>query len=121
MSYRMERINSEMQKTISEIIHERLKDPRITEMVSVLSVSVSKDLKTAKVIVSIYGEPDKADTTFQALIKSAGFIRHEMSVQLKDLRAVPQLRFVLDKSGEYSERIESLIEEIKEHDTNRGN
>lgn len=120
MNYRMERINSEMQKSIAEIVRERLKDPRVTEMISVLGVNVAKDLKTAKVLVSIFGDREKVQTTFDALQKCAGFIKHELSIDFKDLRTIPQLTFVLDKSAQYSERIETLIEEIKEHDNNRG-
>lgn len=121
MNYRLERINSEMQKSISEIIRERVKDPRLSEMVSVLNVSVAKDLKTAKVLVSIYGQQDKIQSTFDALKNCAGFIKHELSVEFKDLRTIPQLTFALDTSVQYSERINTLIEEIKEHDNNRGN
>lgn len=49
MSFRSDRLNSEMRKVIADIIENKLKDPRITEMVSVMSVDVAKDLKTAKV------------------------------------------------------------------------
>ncbi len=119
MSFRLERINSEMQKSISDIVTNRLKDPRVTEMVSVLKVDTAKDLKTAKVYVSIYGDKDKSAATFDALKKTAGFIRKELSVDFKDLRVVPSLSFFLDTSMEYSEKINTLIQEIKNNEQNK--
>ena len=56
MKFRLERINSEMLKSISEIIRNKVKDPRVSEMVSVTKVVTAKDLRTAKVYVSIYGD-----------------------------------------------------------------
>ena len=111
MSYRQERINSEMQKSISEIIRTKIKDPRVDNMVSVLGVSCAKDLKTAKVTVSVFG--DNAETTMDALKNCAGFIRKELSEELRALRTTPQLTFILDKSLEYSMRINQILEELK--------
>lgn len=116
MNYRIERINGELQKTIADIIRTRVRNPHVTGMVSVIGVDTAKDLKTAKVIVSIYGDAEKANETFEALNSCAGFIRHELSNDFKDLRVVPQLRFVLDKSMEYSEKIHTLLEDIKKND-----
>ena len=47
MSYRIDRLNSEMRKVIADVIDNKIKDPRVTEMVSVSRVEVAKDLKTA--------------------------------------------------------------------------
>lgn len=45
MSYRIDRLNSEMRKVIADVIDNKIKDPRVTEMVSVSRVEVAKDLK----------------------------------------------------------------------------
>ena len=118
MKYREDRLNGEMQRVLSQIIG-KLKDPRITEMVSVLNVSVAKDLKTAKVTVSVFGSGDeeKKQTTFAALCRCAGFIRKELSREFHDLRTIPELTFLLDTSQAYSEHIEKIIEEIKKNDS----
>lgn len=118
MSFRVQRINSEMLKAIVEIIRNRIKDPRVSEMVSVMDVDVAKDLKTAKVYVSIYGDKEKAKSTFAALINCAGFVRHELSIDFKDLRIVPEIRFILDETMEYSQKISEKLEEIKRNDNN---
>lgn len=121
MNYRLERVNSELQKCITVIIRDRVKNPRVSEMVSVTDVSVAKDLKTAKVYVSIFGNRDKIQSTFEGLKECEGFIRHELSIELKHLRAVPQLNFIEDTAGEYGQHIDSLIREIKQNDDNKSN
>ncbi len=118
MNYRLDRINGEMQKSISSTIRNKLKDPRINGMVSVLSVDCAKDLKTAKVCLSVY-QPDKEkrEETFDAICKSAGFIRRQLSADLKDIRTTPTLTFTLDDSIAYSAKIESILEDIKKNET----
>ena len=116
MQYKPERINSEMLKSIAQIIRTQVKDPRVTEMVTVTGVNVAKDLKTAKVYVSIFGDKDRVQTTFDALVRCAGFIRHALATEMRDLRTVPELRFLPDTSLEYSQTINTILEGIKQHD-----
>ncbi len=120
MSYRVERLNSEMRKELSQIIA-KLKDPRMTEMVSVTSVNVAKDLKTAKVRVEIFGNVGDAKVreTFDTLCRSAGFIRKELSKAFHDLRTIPELTFLMDNSLQYSAQIDRILEEIKRNDDHR--
>ncbi|MBO5215024.1 MAG: 30S ribosome-binding factor RbfA [Clostridia bacterium] len=118
MSYRSDRLNSEMRKVIADVINNKIKNPRKTEMVSVMSVEVAKDLKTAKVYLSIFGNKDRIDSTFQAVKDAAGFIRKELSTAFRDIRQVPSLEFRMDTSMQYSSKIESILEEIKNGDAN---
>ncbi len=119
MNYRIDRLNGELQKEITNIINNKVKDPRVTAMVSVLSVDCAKDLKTAKVYLSIYGDETAVNTTFDALVKCAGFIRKELSVIFHDLRTIPTLTFILDKSAQYGAKIESILEEIKKNESSK--
>lgn len=113
MNFRIERINSELKKSISEIIS-RLKDPRLSSMISVLEVDTSKDLESAKVYVSCYGgDPEQ---TLTALSKCSGYIRHELRSEYKDMRSVPELRFMLDTSMQYGERIDAILDSLKKKD-----
>lgn len=116
MSYRIDRLNSEMRKVIADVIDNKIKDPRVTEMVSVSRVEVAKDLKTAKVYLSLYGNKDKIDATFDGIVRAGGFIRKELSLAFRVIRQVPELRFIKDDSLDYSAKIESVIEEIKKND-----
>ncbi len=120
MNGRIDRLNSAMKRVIAEVINNKLKDPRITDMVSVMSVEVAKDLKTAKVYLSIFGATEENET-FMAIKRAAGFIRKELSIAFSDIRTVPSLEFRLDKSMEYSSKIESILEDIKRSDDNSSN
>lgn len=121
MSFRIDRLNSEMRKVIANVIDNKIKDPRVTQMVSVTNVEVAKDLKTAKVYLSIFGDDDKCKATFEAIRNAAGFIRKELSVAFSEIRSVPSLEFKLDTSMQYSSKIESILEDIKNGGGNNGN
>ena len=71
------------------------------------------DPNRTQLYVSVYGDPDKCDATFAALVGCAGFIRHELSVDFRDLRVVPQLTFIRDTSEAYSEKINAILEGLK--------
>ena len=121
MGFRIERINSEMQKSISDIVANRVKDPRVGGLISVIKVDTAKDLKTAKVYVSIYGDKESSKNSFEALKSCAGYIKKEISNDFKDLRVVPTLTFILDDSAEYSEKINALMQEIRQSDEKNNN
>lgn len=113
-NYRGGRINEEVRKEISVIIRDEIKDPRMTAMVSITSVKVSKDLKYAKVFVSVFGKnEEEKNETFAALKSASGYVRREVG-QRMNLRNTPQILFELDDSISYSMRIEELIEKVKD-------
>ena len=115
---RIDRISSEMQKVISEIIREDIKDPRVPLMTSVVSATVTRDLKYAKIYVSVLGSEAERKSAMAALQKSAGFIRHQVADRM-DLRCTPQLTFILDDSIERGSYLTSLIDEaLKKDDGN---
>lgn len=116
---RTDKLNGEFQKAIYEIITRRLNDPEITAMVSVLKVDTSKDLKNAKVFVSIYAtSEEKKMTTFNAIKSNAKRIRYELSREMKT-RTVPELFFILDGSIEYGDKMEKLFLSIKKEEENK--
>ncbi|MEI6601898.1 MAG: 30S ribosome-binding factor RbfA [Clostridia bacterium] len=115
MSDRIDRISEEVKKELSKIFLENLKDPRMPTMVSVLAVKVDKDLKFAKVFVSVLGD-DKAKTDAQAALKSAaGFIRHEIGQRL-NLRNTPEFHFIIDDSIAQGVAMSTLIKKTIEAD-----
>lgn len=116
MNYRIDRLNGEMQRAISDIIEHKIKDPRVTGLVSITSVNVSKDLKTAKVYISIFETSDRQEMTHDALVRSSGFIRSELAKTFRDIRTVPELTFIIDKSMEYSKKIENILKDLKKDD-----
>ncbi|MCI6692794.1 MULTISPECIES: 30S ribosome-binding factor RbfA [unclassified Clostridium] len=113
-NYRGGRINEEVKREISIIIRDEIKDPRMTAMVSITSVKVSKDLRYAKVFVSIFGKnEEEKNETFAALKSASGYVRREVG-QRMNLRNTPQIIFELDDSISYSMRIEELIDKVKD-------
>ncbi|MBP2031670.1 ribosome-binding factor A [Clostridium algifaecis] len=111
--YRSSRINEEMRKEISNIIRNDVKDPRITAMVSVTKVDVTKDLSYAKVFVSLYGDNKSKEETLEALKSSAGFIRREVGHKIR-LRNTPEILIELDDTIEHGMHIDELLRKIKE-------
>ena len=105
---RYDRINEEVKKTISDIVRE-MKDPRIAPMTTIMSAEVTNDQKLAKIKVSVYDGSDEArKETVDALNRAGGFIRHELGQRMQ-LRQLPQLKFVLDSSIEYSIHISEIL------------
>lgn len=110
---RADRLNAEFRKEIYEIITKKLKNPLITEMVSVLRVDTSRDLSHAKVYVSVFStDQNKKTTTFDAIKSDAKKIRYELARSVK-ARTVPELHFFLDDSMEYSDKMNKLFLQIK--------
>lgn len=116
-NYRGGRINEEIKKEVSNTIQNKIKDPRLTAMVSVTDVDVSKDLSYAKVFVSIFGNEEEKQGTLEALKSSTGFMRKEIGKNVK-LRHVPQVLIELDATLDKAQRLNSLFKAIKEKDSN---
>ena len=104
---RINRINEEVRREISDILRE-LKDPRIPMMTSVISVSVTQDLRYATVYVSIFGNDEVKKNALAALKNSAGFVRRELGHRL-NLRYTPEIIYKADDSIEHGARINELL------------
>lgn len=111
-NYRGGRINEEIRRELSNIIQNEIKDPRLTAMVSITQVDVTKDLRYAKVYVSLFGKDDEKVNTLSALKSSAGFMRKEIGHRV-NLRYTPELIIELDNSIERGIHMDSLFQAIK--------
>ena len=110
MKTRMIKINDEITRTSAEIIRQELSDPRIGEVVSVIRVKTTADLKTCKIFVSILGGDADKEKTMAALQKASGFVRKRIA-ELINLRQTPEIKFVYDDSIEHGMKMRKLIEE----------
>ena len=108
---RTDRIASEIMREAERIIREDVSDPRTQCMFSITHVDVTRDLRYAKVYVSIY-EEDKREPMMKALKSAAGFIRHNIGRRVQ-LRYTPELLFELDTTIEYGVHIASLINQVR--------
>lgn len=105
------RINGEVMKELSAIIHNGIKDPRIHPMTSVTSVEVAPDLKTCKAYISVLGDEEAQKNTLAGLKSAEGYIRRELA-RTVNLRNTPEIRFVLDQSIAYGISMSKLIDEV---------
>ncbi|MHC4562642.1 MAG: 30S ribosome-binding factor RbfA [Planctomycetota bacterium] len=111
MSRRTERVGSLLRSTIADVLFRHIADPRIDPArTSVTRVEVPEDLLTAKVYVSVMGEPAEQRRTLEALRHAAGRIQDLMMRQVS-LRHTPTLVFVLDEQFKKTMATLSLIQQ----------
>ncbi|MFQ8601341.1 MAG: 30S ribosome-binding factor RbfA [Oscillospiraceae bacterium] len=108
--FRVGRLSEDIKRTLVEILRE-LKDPRISEMLSIVKVDVSGDLSHAKIYVSAMEGFEKTKESVKGLSHAAGFIRREISGKLR-LRKSPELKFIADDSIEHSAEISKMLKQL---------
>ena len=107
---RIDRVSQLVHREISTIIDIELRDKRIG-MVTVTGVEVSKDLRHARVFVSILGDDEEIKSSLDALNEASPFIKSHLKTRVV-LKYLPDLRFFYDSSTVDGMRIDKLIEEI---------
>lgn len=107
---RLEKVQALIKQEISQILLREVKDPRIG-FVTVTKVEVTKDLREARVFISILGSEEQVAGTFEGLKSSLGFIRREIGHHVR-LRFTPEISFHLDRSLGYSAHIQELLTNI---------
>ena len=112
----VDRINEDIKYYLSKIIREDIKNPRITGVISITSVNTTKDLRYAKIYVSIFGTK-YTHQTFNELKKSSGYIRKQLASMLK-ARNIPDLVFELDDSMEYGSHMDEVLKKLELEDEN---
>ena len=105
------RVNTEVQRELSNIIRGGIKDPRVAQMTSVVSVEVAPDLKTCKAYISVLGNEEAQQNTVKGLQSAEGYIRRELAHTL-NMRNTPEIKFVLDQSIEYGVMMSKKISEV---------
>ena len=108
---RMQKVDEEFKREISNIIDQDLKNPNITGLMSVTKVKTSSDLKTARVYISILGSKSKKNT-IEGIKNASGFIRTELAKRV-NLRYTPELKFEEDETLEYGSKIDKILKELK--------
>ena len=105
------RINAEVQRELSNILHNGIKDPRVAPMTSVVAVEVAPDLKTCKAYISVLGDEQARQDTLKGLQSAEGYIRRELA-RTVNMRNTPEIRFIADQSIEYGVNISRKIDEV---------
>src|SRR5947209_5255812 len=112
---RQVQVAEEIQQIISLLLQREMKDPRIG-FVTVTQVEVTQDLKYARIFVSVMGTQEEQQATMAALASGRGFMRRELASRM-EIRFVPELQFRLDRGIEYSDRINRLLNDLKQAET----
>ena len=108
MSYnRIDRISEEVRREVDHIIREELSDPRVGGTFSVTRAEVTRDLRHAKIYVSVL-EDDKREGMMKALKSAAGYIRRAMGQNII-IRYSPELTFVSDENIAYGVHIAKVL------------
>ena len=110
------RINAEVQRELSIILQNGIKDPRVAPMTSVVAVEVAPDLKTCKAYISVLGNEKAQEDTMAGLKSAESYVRRQLARNL-NLRNTPEIRFILDQSIEYGVHMSKLIDEVSHKDT----
>lgn len=112
MSYqRIDRISEEVRREVDRIIREELGDPRIDGTFSITRAEVTRDLRYAKIYVSVL-EEEKREPMMAALKSAAGFIRRELGRNII-IRYSPELSFVSDRNIAYGVHIAQVLAEAQ--------
>ena len=111
MSRRSERTSKLIQREISGLLEREVNDPRLIKFVSVTEVTLSPDLKHAKVYVSTLGTEINKKDLLAGFNKASGFLRKELAAHLR-LKKIPELSFYYDDSIERGARLLKLIGEL---------
>jgi ribosome-binding factor A len=109
---RADRVNALLQRELGQVISEELNDPRIT-FATVTAVETTPDLRTARVHVSILGDETQGREAMAAIERAKRHLRKVLG-ERTELRYVPDLVFIEDRSAERAARIATLLREARE-------
>ena len=110
---RSERVAEGIREEVATFLAEDAKDPRIVGLVTVTAVEVTRDLRHAKVFVSIMGSDVERQATLEGLDSAAGHLRSRIGRALR-LRVAPEVTFRYDESIARAAKIEALLAELRD-------
>lgn len=104
---RIDRISEEVRRAVDQIIRDEIHDPRVGGTWSITRCEVTRDLKFAKIYVSVL-EDEKREPMMKALKSAAGYIRRELGHSI-NIRYSPELHFVDDQNIAYGVHIAKVL------------
>lgn len=107
---RSERVAGQIKKTLSDILARKVKDPRLY-MITITSVKMSADLKSARIYFAPSGPQGDKDRAAEGLKSALGFVKRTLAREL-GLRYMPEIQFFYDDSFDYAGRIDRVLETI---------
>jgi len=110
---RPDRVAEAIREEVATFLTDGAKDPRVRGMVTVTGVDVTRDLRHAKVFVSVLGDEAERAETMAGLAGMAAHLRGHIGRALR-LRAAPEIAFKYDQSVTHAARIETLLEQVRQ-------
>ncbi|MDR0304247.1 MAG: 30S ribosome-binding factor RbfA [Chitinispirillales bacterium] len=108
-----ERIGENLKREILWVITNEMNDPRLPKTIIVPNINLAKDNKNATVFVSVLADEIEQNEAIKVLNKAAGFIQSTTAKRVK-IKHFPKLFFKLDKSFEYQENVDYLLEKVRD-------
>ncbi|HPJ01523.1 MAG TPA: 30S ribosome-binding factor RbfA [Candidatus Limiplasma sp.] len=112
---RIDRVNEEVKRHVDAIIREELHDPRIKGTFSVTRAEVTRDLRYAKIYVSVLSDDDRA-AMMDGLKKAAGFVRKSLGKRMI-IRYAPEILFEEDNNIAYGIHIADVLKKVQTEET----
>ena len=111
---RADRISGLIQKTLSDVLQKRVKDPRL-EMITITGVRMNRDLRLARIYFSTPGGKKRQQDAIQGFKSALGFVKRTLAHQL-GLRYMPDIQFIYDETFDYGASIDKLLNRIRTED-----
>jgi ribosome-binding factor A len=108
---RSDRVAEAIKREMSLLIMNKLKEPDMN-FVTVTAVESSKDLRHAKIFISVLGDESTKEHAMLVLETSKKFLRKELGQKIR-LRYTPEIQFILDRSLDHAMRIKQILDQIK--------
>jgi len=115
---RLEKVADLVREEVARLLQTELHDRRLG-FITITQVVMSSDLRHARIYVSVLAQQEARAQAMSALQTARGFIRRRLGETLK-LRYTPEITFSLDTTGEYADRIESLLEQTRKPPSGEG-
>jgi ribosome-binding factor A len=104
---RLLKVNESIKEVLSAAIGGEMNDPRIG-FVTVTGVEASRDLRHARVFVSVLGTKREREATLAGLRSSHGYLQARVAEAVR-MKRTPQLEFVYDTTTDKAMRMEGLL------------
>lgn len=111
-SFRIPRLEGELKKIFNLALTQKINDPNLA-WVNITAVSISKDLRYAKLYFSHYNNPLDHEVIKQQLIKTSGFFK-KLIAGANIMRTIPELSFYYDETEDRAEKIDLLLASVKD-------
>src|SRR5687768_8322483 len=112
-SRRADRVAEAIREDVATFLGEGAKDPRLVGLVTITAVEVTRDLRHARLFISVMGTDSERSATLEALESMKGHLRTRLAKSLR-LRVAPDIAFKVDESVARAARIESLLAQVRE-------